>query len=364
MSKKTLAAIIISLFICLVLSSPINALSFKETKTNSLTISKNILYVGGGGPGNYSVIQDAVDNASEGDTIFVFNGVYNHYFPNISSDYHSCVTIDKSITLIGEDKNSTVINGSGRYDVLSIESDDVTIIGFTIQNGGKPGTGAYGRGFHIPGYNNIIISNNIVQNNDLGFYIYYESENVLIYNNTLNENEIGIELDMGSKSVEVYNNVISDNLNGIVIDYDVESCEFYQNIISSNSIGIYLNTEKPNVIENNEIIDNELGISAFNSMGEIKFNNFINNEGHAFFVRATTLLKIPLSKNYKQDWNNNYWDDWEKTTPRIIKGQVQLFITFWIFRFPNPIPIEIPIGKYPSIQFDKSPSQEPYDIYN
>jgi len=30
----------------------------------------NILYVGGSGEGNYSSIQDAIDNASDGDTIF------------------------------------------------------------------------------------------------------------------------------------------------------------------------------------------------------------------------------------------------------------------------------------------------------
>jgi len=30
------------------------------------------LYVGGGGPGNYTCIQDAIDNASDGSTILLF----------------------------------------------------------------------------------------------------------------------------------------------------------------------------------------------------------------------------------------------------------------------------------------------------
>lgn len=34
----------------------------------------DILYVGGSGPGNYSKIQDAIDDASKGDTVFVYNG--------------------------------------------------------------------------------------------------------------------------------------------------------------------------------------------------------------------------------------------------------------------------------------------------
>ena len=42
----------------------------------SSTLRGNTLYVGGSGPGNYSQIQDAVDDANIGDTIFVFSGVY------------------------------------------------------------------------------------------------------------------------------------------------------------------------------------------------------------------------------------------------------------------------------------------------
>jgi hypothetical protein len=33
------------------------------------TMNRKILYVGGGGPGNYTTIQEAIDNASNGDTI-------------------------------------------------------------------------------------------------------------------------------------------------------------------------------------------------------------------------------------------------------------------------------------------------------
>jgi hypothetical protein len=33
------------------------------------------LYVGGSGPGNFTKIQDAVDNASDGDTVFVYDGL-------------------------------------------------------------------------------------------------------------------------------------------------------------------------------------------------------------------------------------------------------------------------------------------------
>ena len=35
--------------------------------------SGNTLYVGGTGEGNYTKIQDAIDNASDGDTVYVFD---------------------------------------------------------------------------------------------------------------------------------------------------------------------------------------------------------------------------------------------------------------------------------------------------
>ena len=37
----------------------------------------NIQYVGGNGSGNYTAIQDAIDHAEQGDTIYVFKGTYN-----------------------------------------------------------------------------------------------------------------------------------------------------------------------------------------------------------------------------------------------------------------------------------------------
>jgi len=43
---------------------------------NISNLSGKTLYVGGSGPGNYTKIQDAIDNASDGDTVFVYSGTY------------------------------------------------------------------------------------------------------------------------------------------------------------------------------------------------------------------------------------------------------------------------------------------------
>ncbi len=98
-TKKLLAVGIILLFVgtCLV---PATAQNIEKSL---LTSRGNWLYVGGSGPGNYTTIQDAVDNASEGDTVFVFDD---------SSPYVENIVVNTSLSLIGEKKETTIINGS------------------------------------------------------------------------------------------------------------------------------------------------------------------------------------------------------------------------------------------------------------
>jgi hypothetical protein len=90
------------------------------------SVEGNTLYVGGNGPGNYSSIQLAVNDSSDGGTVFVYNGTY---FEDID--------IYKSINVIGQDKNTTFVNSNDELEkgVFYIKADNVTIKGFTIQDG-------------------------------------------------------------------------------------------------------------------------------------------------------------------------------------------------------------------------------------
>ena len=83
------------------------------------------------GNADFTRIQDAVDDAFDGDTIFVYSGIYSDFFPGNLA----CVRIDKNIELIGEDKHTTIINGTGFQRVIMIWSEDVSVSGFTIQHG-------------------------------------------------------------------------------------------------------------------------------------------------------------------------------------------------------------------------------------
>jgi nitrous oxidase accessory protein NosD len=118
------------------------------------------LYVGGSGPGNYSRIQDAIDNASDGDTVFVYSGIYYEH-----------VNVNKPILLQGENREITVIDGGGEEDVVYV-SKNASIRGFTIRNSGNASeAGNYDFGIEVhAGF--VDICDNIVSNNNgLGGYI-------------------------------------------------------------------------------------------------------------------------------------------------------------------------------------------------
>ncbi len=106
------------------------------------------------GPGEtYTTIQAAINAANDGDTIQVAAGTYNE----------NLVIADKSLILQGENKNTTIIDGSGTDYVVTITADtvgNITIRGFTIQNG----TRGISAQLNQASAASLKISNNIIHN--------------------------------------------------------------------------------------------------------------------------------------------------------------------------------------------------------
>ena len=98
MKRKWMAVGLILLFVgtCLIPATAQNNVKQSPTSRGEW------LYVGGSGTGNYSSIQRAIDNANDGDTVFVYSGTYYEY-----------INVNKSINLIGENNIKTIINGGG-----------------------------------------------------------------------------------------------------------------------------------------------------------------------------------------------------------------------------------------------------------
>jgi hypothetical protein len=103
--RKNLIIVIIALFVIASFLPSIESLSItNESLNNSPNSRGNWIYVGGSGPGNYTSIQNAINQANNGDNIYVYDD---------SSPYYENLYIDKSISLIGENKDSTIIDGDG-----------------------------------------------------------------------------------------------------------------------------------------------------------------------------------------------------------------------------------------------------------
>lgn len=281
-------------------------------------IGGNVLYVGGTGPGNYSKIQDAVDNASDGDIIFVYSGTYYEH-----------VNVDKSIRLVGEDKNTTIIDGGGSGNVIKIIKNHVEIMNFTVTNG------AYG--FWIFSSGNIIIKN-IIRNNIDGIWLQSSGNNSIIGNIVSDSIYDGIVLYRSSNGNTIEGNKVQKSgYDGIILYSSSDNNTIKGNTAQNNTYyGIVLDSSNSNtIIENTVQYNNYYGIILNSSNNNvIKHNNFINNRRHAFFMKWNVIPSFNL-------WHENYWDDWPLMIPRPIRGRMR---------------------GLPWINIDWHPAQEPYEM--
>jgi hypothetical protein len=353
MKRKCLAVGIILLFVGVTIAP---AIAQNTEKSQSLSRG-NWLYVGGSGPGNYSRIQDAVDNASDGDTVFVFDD---------SSPYYENILISTSLTLKGEQKTSTIIKGE-----LDIAMHGVTLTGFTIEDS---------EGVKISDYNGTgaeenpnVIDRNIIRNVSGGVTVWVAGKTVgyfVISNNIIYTEAIGIQIF--GKNNTVFNNTIFFKNNG-VFHVGIASLGDFNNIsyntVSGADLAIYIVKSLKTVIYHNNIIENPgYGVYLLESSGGdmILQNNFMNNGENAHIdFRLLTALKTKYHNLYGQEhpiilsvWDGNYWDE-PRVDPYPIYGFFYvhgLLITLLTF-------LHINIFDFKNFQrFDMHPAQEPYDI--
>jgi len=242
--RKIITLGIVLLFLGMVISS---STGFNLEKQSTVTtFDGNTFYVGGSGPGNYTKIQDAIDDASNVDTVFVYND---------SSPYYENVNVDKSIILISEERDSTVIDGGGIDSVIEVSADFVHIEGFTVTNCMDDLSEA---GINIFTDWNTIKNNNIVENQLTGIRLSHSHFN-LIENNTLKDNVCyHIFLRGESNYNTLQNNTLTQSEDWL------KACD-----------GIWLDKSSNNLIENNEITRLKSGIGI--SLYETSSHNVVNN---------------------------------------------------------------------------------------
>jgi parallel beta-helix repeat protein len=198
-------------------------------------------------PDDYPTIQEAINAATPGDTIFVRAGTY---FEN--------VVANKTVSLIGEDKTTTIIDGNAMESVFTVTQDHVNITGFTVRNSGGEEPLFAGIQLYTASYCNI--SGNEITNNYYGIdLIFYSNYNIVSRNNITANNKAGIMFGVqSSNNAVVKNNIMTNNEEGILIcgssNYNIISGN---NITANKMIGVGVVTDSShNVIYHNNIIKN------------------------------------------------------------------------------------------------------------
>ncbi len=268
----------------------------------------------------YSTIQEAINSRStcDGDTIFVKSGTYREN-----------VVIQKSITLKGEDKETTILDGGNNGTVVGIIGQNVSVSGFTIRNSGSNKSDA---GVHLIGVNSTF-SDNIITSNHLGIQLSFSVNNTFRNNNMFdNEYNFGVSSDILSSFVNDIDT--SNTVDGKPIIYWVNEHDktvpsdsgfvalinctgiTVQNLeLENNFNGLVLVNTQKSTISGNVLADNYEGISLVSSSDNLFRDNTFSNCIHSFNVNNGLANDIDTS-NTINGKPIIYWvNEHDKTVP-------------------------------------------------
>jgi len=191
---------------------------------------------------NYTTIQEAIDapETLDGHTILVDAGTYFEH-----------VVVKKPISLIGENKHKTIIDGNGTGTIVNVVANSVNISGFTLRNSGSnyPNSGirAYSSG------NNI--SYNIIRKNCYGISLSHSNNNIITGNIASNNAYYGVCLFLSSNNTVSGTN-ITNNSHGILLDYFSNYNSIIGTNITNNYNGVHFLYSSNSVISGNTITAN------------------------------------------------------------------------------------------------------------
>ncbi|MCJ7424024.1 right-handed parallel beta-helix repeat-containing protein, partial [Candidatus Bathyarchaeota archaeon] len=162
----------------------------------------------------YATIQEAINAPETLDrhTLFVE-----------SATYYENVVVNKTLSLIGENSETTIIDGNKTGSVVTITVNNVNITGFTIQNSDYDASGIY-----VGDCANVTIRNNTIKNNDLAGIDVWSSLYNSISENNITNNYYGIVLQYSVWNT-LRNNLMSDNKRNFFIWGDIPNY-FYHDI--------------------------------------------------------------------------------------------------------------------------------------
>lgn len=154
----------------------------------------------------FSTIQEGIDAVAAGGTVNVLAG-----------NYSENITIDqRSLTLNGAGVGqSTISNDPCDAELIAINTNNVTIQNFTLDDGGECGESVVTLNSQGDGISGIIIRNNEIINGSRGIETLGTVSSLQILNNSIHDNEsFGIQVASGT-NITISNNKIFNNVTGV-----------------------------------------------------------------------------------------------------------------------------------------------------
>ena len=213
-----------------------------------------------------STIQDAIDSASSGDRLQLWEWDYVEYG----------IEVTERVTIFGN-SSSVTVSGNWQDEIFSLETNSITLKNLTIE---KSGNSTDDECIDIGVGSGITVDNVILKNCNVGILV--ETSNVVISNVTIQDSvKDGIIVKASGVTIEnstiksngrngielhantlVYNNTITDNQkDGINVTANSNYARIISNIIEDNDDqAIYVYGSHHVEIKNNELEDNDYGI--------------------------------------------------------------------------------------------------------
>ncbi len=279
---------------CTVSASYNGGIFTDATGTITVTLPSNITVDDSGGA-HFTSIQEAINNAKDGDIVFVYNGLYLEH-----------LTISKSITLMGQSRKSTVIDGDGYGKVIFVLGANVSISGFTIQDG-EYGIYCQESDFTSITYNRIkdydygiycnrtidgFIARNTITTGEYGLVTDHAYNDAIRYN-TISFNTVYGAKDYNSQLKNCFNwNYFHNNTVAYYYDPDTElsTMEFDGNILENNQFAIIVENASTISITNNTASKNKYGVYLINASPNIAQNKISSSDYGIYSERSSPTI--------------------------------------------------------------------------
>ena len=227
-------------------------------------------------PGKNKPLTAAIKEALPGDSIMVSAGNYKE----------GNIIVDKPVFIIGI--NMPVLDGEGKYEIMTITSDFVIVEGFHFKHSGSSSYDDIAA-LRIMQSGHILVRNNFFQHAFFGIYCQHAYSST-IYNNRF-QSAASSEITSAngihcwkSENMLIINNDISGHRDGIYFEFVTHSTIQGNKSHDNARYGLHFMFSHDNQFLHNEFRENGAGVAVMYSHGVTMLHNlFADNWGSASY---------------------------------------------------------------------------------